>query len=93
MGHHSSKGLLLSAQLKKQSKRGDKFADAKKQIINKETNFNTLETYKSIRTSIMFSIPKSEGGKAVVVTSSIPGEGKTTTCTNLAITFAQMVQR
>lgn len=87
---HSNKGLLLSAQIKKESKRDDKLADAKKHILNKDTNFNTIETYKSVRTSILFSMPKSDKGRAIVVTSSIPGEGKTTTCINLAITFAQM---
>ncbi len=59
-------------------------------ILNANTDFDTVETLKSIRTNIMFSIPKSEEGKVIVVTSSSPGEGKTTTCTNLSITFAQM---
>ncbi len=59
-------------------------------IISKDTDFNTLETYKQIRTNIMFSLPKKEQGKIICVTSSAPSEGKTTTCINLAITFAQM---
>ncbi len=59
-------------------------------ILSENTNFNTIETYKSIRTSIMFSMPKTEKGKVIVVTSATPGEGKTTTNINLAITFAQM---
>ena len=59
-------------------------------IINKNTSFDTIETLKSIRTNIMFSIPKNDEGKVIVVTSSSPSEGKTTTCVNLSITFAQM---
>lgn len=59
-------------------------------ILTDQTDFTTIETYKSIRTSIMFSVPKSETGKVIVVTSSAPNEGKTTTAINLAITFAQM---
>ncbi len=59
-------------------------------VLTDQTDFNTIETYKSIRTSIMFSIPKSDKGKVIVVTSSSPNEGKTTTTINLAITFAQM---
>ncbi len=59
-------------------------------VLTEETDFNTIETYKSIRTSIMFSIPKSDKGKVIVVTSSSPNEGKTTTSINLAIAFAQM---
>jgi len=59
-------------------------------ILNESTDFDTVETLKSIRTNIMFSMPRSEEGKVIVITSSSPGEGKTTTCTNLSITFAQM---
>ncbi len=58
-------------------------------IINEKTDFNTVETYKAIRTNIMFSTPKSDEGKIISITSSSPGEGKTTTSVNLAITFAQ----
>ncbi len=58
-------------------------------IISKDTKFNTLESYKVARTNIMYSLPKSEGAKVILVTSSEPGEGKTTTTINLAITFAQ----
>ena len=61
-----------------------------RRIINDETDFETVETYKSIRTNIMFSMAKSEQGKVIVITSSMPNEGKTTTSINLAITFAQM---
>ncbi len=59
-------------------------------VLTDQTDFNTIETYKSIRTNIMFSMPKSDTGKVLVVTSSAPNEGKTTTSINLAITFAQM---
>ena len=58
-------------------------------ILNDKTDFETVETFKSIRTNLMFSMPKTEEGKVIVVTSSTPGEGKTTTSINLAITFAQ----
>ena len=59
-------------------------------ILNDKSDFDTVETYKTIRTNIMFSIPKTSKGKAIVITSASPGEGKTTTTINLAITFAQM---
>lgn len=57
-------------------------------ILKEETPFNIREAYKAARTNIMFAIP-GEGCKRVVISSSYPGEGKTTTTTNLAITFAQ----
>lgn len=62
--------------------------DEAKRILNEESSFEVVEKYKSVRTNIMFSIPKSDKGKVIVVTSSTPGEGKTTTTINLAITFA-----
>lgn len=72
-----------------------KFNDTNKnatveRILSENSDFNTVETFKSIRTNIRFSLPKSEGGKVICVTSSAPGEGKTTTVINLAITHAQM---
>lgn len=73
----------------KRNKKNDIHEMETGRIISAETDFNTVETYKAIRTNIMFSLPKKEYGKVICVTSSAPGEGKTTTCTNLAITFAQ----
>ncbi len=72
-----------------------KFNEASKlnpaeRILSNINDFDTVETFKSIRTNIRFSLPKSEGGKVICVTSSFPGEGKTTTVINLAITHAQM---
>ena len=64
--------------------------DGMKRIIHEDTDFDTVETYKSIRTNIMFSMPKTERGKVIVITSSMPNEGKTTASINLAITFSQM---
>ncbi|WP_071393398.1 CpsD/CapB family tyrosine-protein kinase [Bacillus tuaregi] len=45
------------------------------------------EQYKTIRTNIQFS--SDLGIRSIVVTSSAPGEGKSTTVANLAIVFAQ----
>ena len=59
-------------------------------ILSENTNFETSENYKTLRTSIMFSMPKLDGGKVIGVTSAIPGEGKSTTVVNLGIAFAQM---
>lgn len=58
-------------------------------IINDNTTFDTLESYKVARTNIMFSLPKTQGGKVILISSAQPGEGKTTTSINLAYTFAQ----
>ena len=54
--------------------------------------FRIEEAYKSIRTNIMLSVMK-KGCKIIVVSSSVPSEGKTTTTTNLAISIAEADQR
>ena len=58
-------------------------------ILSEKSDFSTVETYKSVRTNIMFSLPKSDKAKVIAISSACPGEGKTTTAINLAITFAQ----
>lgn len=72
----------------KAAKFQEHFAGAE-HILQDSSDFDTIETYKTIRTNIMFSMPKTEKGKVVVITSASPGDGKTTTTINLAITFAQ----
>lgn len=49
------------------------------------------ESFRQIRTNLQFA-HVSHDSKAVLVTSSLPGEGKTTTATNLAIALAQSGQ-
>ncbi len=59
-------------------------------VLNGEMdNFLRAESYKVVRTNIMFSLPKTDKGRVIGVTSSIPNEGKTTNSINLALTFAQ----
>lgn len=57
-------------------------------VLNEKTPFNVREAYKSTRTNIIFSLPEKEC-KRIIITSAFPKEGKTTTCVNLAITFAE----
>ena len=47
------------------------------------------EAYRSLRTSLMYDNDE-ENCKIMLVSSSGPGEGKTTTVANLAITYANM---
>lgn len=50
------------------------------------------ESFRQIRTNLQFAHVGSES-KTVLVTSSLPGEGKSTTATNMAIALAQAGQR
>lgn len=47
-----------------------------------------VEYYRQLRTRIL-QLSGGEGGATVMVTSALPGEGKTTTAVNLALTFAR----
>lgn len=60
-------------------------------ILNSETPFVIREAYRTARTNIIFSVSGSGSDecKVIALTSANPGEGKTTSSLNLAITFAQ----
>ncbi len=61
-------------------------------ILKKDTDFATQEAFKKIRTNLQFSTT-GEGCKKVIVTSSVPDEGKSMVAANLAISLAQAGQR
>ena len=68
-----------------------KTENSKRAIISDEAPFVVREAYRTTRTNIIFSISSivKDGAKMIALTSANPGEGKTTTALNLAITFAQ----
>lgn len=51
------------------------------------------EQYRTIRTNIQFASSADQQVKTLVVTSSGPGEGKSTTSANLAVVFAKAGQK
>jgi len=61
-------------------------------VLNAETPFAVTEAYKSTRTSLIFANTE-EGCNIIAFTSSAPGEGKTITCINMAITLAESGKR
>lgn len=66
--------------------------EERQHILSNKTPFSIIEEYKTLRTNIMFSTT-AEGCKVVGVTSSDASEGKSITCLNLAITFAETQAR
>jgi capsular exopolysaccharide synthesis family protein len=56
-------------------------------LISRDTGFNIVEAYKNLRTNLLFALSTSED-RTIVVTSSEPTAGKSTTAANLAITMA-----
>lgn len=68
-----------------------KTENSRRAIISEDAPFVVREAYRTTRTNIIFSIAgiAKDGAKMIALTSANPGEGKTTTALNLAITFAQ----
>jgi len=58
-------------------------------IIGKDTSFTVIEAFKAARTNLMFMLDADSDNNAITFTSYAPMDGKSTTCLNLAITFAQ----
>lgn len=58
-------------------------------LLSENTPFAITEAYNTARTNIMFAASTSHK-KIMAVTSSNPSEGKSTTCANIAISFANV---
>lgn len=58
-------------------------------ITDKYVPFNITESYKAMRTNLIFSLSTSDK-KIVAVSSPLPGDGKSTIAANLAIALSQM---
>ncbi len=58
-------------------------------VINENSSFGYVEAYKALRANIQYLLPDTGRGHVLMVTSSIPGEGKSNVSVNLAYTLAQ----
>ncbi len=59
--------------------------------IAESTDFRLVESYKALRTNLLFSLPAKEetNCRKILFTSAGPGEGKSTTTVNLAVSLSQ----
>ena len=62
---------------------------ASKKTLHKNLEFTAAEQYKLIRTNLDFTLPDEDKCPVIGVTSSMRGEGKSTTSVNLAYVFAE----
>lgn len=63
-------------------------ADHMEMIAHQQPRAPVSEAYRSVRTNLSFAAID-EGLRSLVITSALPGEGKSTTTANLAIVMAQ----
>jgi tyrosine-protein kinase Etk/Wzc len=83
----SMDGELLRLSGQQPSGNGSKKVESR--LVTLAYPFSSVaESYRQIRTNLQFARPGETLG-SILVTSSIPGEGKTTSVSNLAIAFAQ----
>ena len=61
---------------------------SKNDIITKSTEFGIVEAYKQLRANLLFAVSVGKNN-AVVFSSGMPNEGKSTTACNVAISLAQ----
>jgi capsular exopolysaccharide synthesis family protein len=57
-------------------------------LLSDDAPFSIQEAYKAARTNLLFSMASGDSN-AVVLSSAEPSEGKSTTCSNMAIAMAQ----
>ena len=57
-------------------------------LLNDKTPFDVTEAFRNLKASLSVSVPKKEGGIAIMTTSAYPEDGKTTVTANLALMFA-----
>lgn len=64
-------------------------AQENKKTLHKNLEFTATEQYKLIRANLDFTLPMNEKCPVIGVTSSMRGEGKSTTAVNLSYVFAE----
>ncbi len=62
-------------------------------LVGGNLSFAAKEAYKRLRTNLLFSFADKEGCRVIGVTSSMRGEGKSTTAANLAYSLAEAGKR
>ncbi len=75
---------------KKKHKHSSLSANETKKTLHKNLEFTATEQYKLLRANLNFTLPEGDKCPVIGVTSSIRGEGKSTTAVNLSYVLAEM---
>ncbi len=62
-------------------------------LLHKKLSFAATEAYKLLRTNLMFALPDENKCRVIGVTSSLRGEGKSTTAINLSYALSETGKR
>ncbi|MBE7100272.1 MAG: CpsD/CapB family tyrosine-protein kinase [Clostridiales bacterium] len=57
-------------------------------LLDENTPFDVTEAFRNLKAAMSVSVPKKDGGVAIMTTSAYPEDGKTTVTANLALMFA-----
>ena len=79
--------------LNKKSKQAAFSATSGKKTLHKNLEFTATEQYKLLRTNLEFTLPEDQKCPIIGVTSSMRGEGKSTTAVNLSYVLAEKGQK
>ena len=77
----------------KKTKKEFRSTNVSRKTLHKHLEFTALEQYKLLRTNLDFTLPQDESCPIIGVTSSMRGEGKSTTAINLAYVIAEKGKR
>jgi succinoglycan biosynthesis transport protein ExoP len=89
----AAKNPVLRALPRRRLPSADRHANAALDLVTlTDPRSPSAEAFRTLRTNLMFSQAVSEM-RTIVVTSASPGEGKTVTASNLAVSFAQQGMR
>lgn len=88
---HDNKKRNNNKQLKNYLQKDKSVQKLKRRLIMDEDPKSPIsESYRTLRTGLLYSENKEKKSNIILVSSSGPGEGKTTTIANLALTYANL---
>ena len=84
---------LLGTKKRKRSVSGAPALREQRNMLCDRLSFTAAESYKQLRTNLMFALPSDKPCRLIGVTSSVRNEGKSTTSINLSYTLAETGKR